>query len=86
MSAEATAWAWQQRVNSGAKMLLLCLADQSDTMGRCQATAYELSAQCGYSRSTVFKHLTALIRAGFLERSATREATRQAAHHYQLVI
>jgi len=87
MSAEASAWAWAQEPrSSGAKLILLCLADQADPLGQCRATGYELAGKCRLTRSTVFKHLAELETHSFLVRSKQRKETRQSANHYELLL
>ena len=85
MSAEANAWAWQQTPNSGAKLVLLCLADQSDPQGRAQATSKEIADKTSLTQSTIFRHLAELQEGELLTSTKQRgKGSKQAPNLYQL--
>lgn len=59
MSAEATAWAWNQKVEKNAKLLLPFLADGANRYGRGpRAVIEDASRVCGMGTQTVNKHLS----------------------------
>jgi hypothetical protein len=62
MSAKATAWAWDQQINShSAKLVLLCLADSLDVRtGRAYCDVPGICAMTGLSQKTVKEALKRL--------------------------
>jgi DNA-binding MarR family transcriptional regulator len=62
VSAKATAWAWDQAINShSAKLVLLCLADSHDgCSGRVDADLVHIAKMTGLSQKTVRASLARL--------------------------
>lgn len=73
MSNDALSWAWRAPVKSGAKFVLVALADHgTDHSGEdwtCWPSVERLMARTGFKRTAVETHLKALERDGWLSRS-----------------
>jgi len=68
MSAQATAWAWDQDVRQNVKLLLLLLADSADRYGHGPKEAIDdAPGACGLDNQTVRKHLRQLESLGLLK-------------------
>lgn len=68
MSVRAMAWAWEQPLPTGQKILLLALADFADEAGTCFPGQARLAAMTGQHEVTVRRNLTALEEAGLIQR------------------
>lgn len=76
MSNDALTWAWRAPVKSGAKFVLVALADHgTDHSGEdwtCYPSIDRLMSRTGYSASAVKAHLVQLERDGWISRSRRR--------------
>lgn len=69
MSHTATTWAYRQEIaSSGAKFVLVALADFADESGSCYPGQKRLAEMTGQSVSSVGRHLKALEKAGLVSR------------------
>ena len=84
MSVEASTWAWQQSVPSGAKLVLLALADHADQNGFCWPGADGLSKKCGLSKSSIWRHIAELEASGLLARMQRNAQAGRQNNSYQL--
>lgn len=61
MSANASAWAWDQSVEKNVKLLLLFLADSADRDGRGPKEVIDdAAAACGLDKATLRGHIDSL--------------------------
>ena len=84
MSVEASAWAWRQHISSGAKMVLLALADHADRQGYCWPGADGLAEKCDLTRSTIWRHLQLLEAATLITRTRRSSHDGRKSNAYQL--
>lgn len=64
MSAKATFWAWEQKLSSSEKLVLLCLADcHNGDNGRCDPSAKYIAEQTGLNIKTIPSALKSLLRS-----------------------
>ncbi len=67
MSAKATFWAWEQRVSSSSKLVLLCLADcHNADSGQCNPSVTYISDKTGLNRKTVMIAVQNLFEMGLI--------------------
>ncbi len=87
MSAEATAWAWQQEgLPAPVKFVLLAIADRSDELGLCWPSGRDFQQKCGLSRSQIWRHIRALETAELLHTEHRFIDGRQTSNIYQLAM
>ena len=68
MSIKAMSWAWEQATSSsGAKLVLLALADHANDDGECWPGMKRIAEKCGMSARQVSNHVTGLEIAGLIE-------------------
>lgn len=73
MSVRAMTWAWDQRMESPPrKLVLLALADHADDRGRCWPTIDQVAAKAELSPRTVRRYLSELERMGLVRRQRRR--------------
>lgn len=76
MSVHALTWAWEQDITpSGAKFVLIALADHADEHGYCYPGQKRLARFTSMSDRTVRGHLAALEEMGVIRRRVRRAAT-----------
>lgn len=68
MSNEAITWAYQQNVSTGAKFVLVALADLADEGHSCYPGQAKLATMTGQSERSVRRQLAELALAGFIRR------------------
>lgn len=86
MSIAALNWAFAAEVTpSGAKFVLVALADHADADGHCYPGQEVLAAKTGQSARSVRAHLAALEEAGWIARTKRRKAGKQTSDAYNLV-
>lgn len=75
MSWRAVDWAWGQRVEPSAKLVLLCLATQASAgEGRCWPSEERICEVTGLSAGAVHAELEELVRAGLVRAELVRVA------------
>ena len=84
MSVKAMAWAWEQDLKTGPKLVLVALADHSDGSGICWPGHDLIVEKCGLSRQTVVEHIGALEAAGLVRAERTRSGPRAGKTRYFL--
>lgn len=84
MSVEASSWAWKQDVSSGAKLVLLALADHADANGFCWPGVEGLSQKCSLGRSTIWRHMQELEDGQFVARVQRNAQAGRKTNSYQL--
>ncbi len=84
MSAQATAWAWDQELPAARKFVLLALANRADEVGVCWPSARDLGHLCGLSRSQVWRHVDAMKNDGLLRVANRFEGGRQTSNVFVL--
>jgi hypothetical protein len=84
MSAQATAWAWDQELPPARKFVLLALANRADEVGVCWPSARDLGHLCGLSRSQVWRHVDAMKNDGLLRVANRFEGGRQTSNIFVL--
>ena len=68
MSNEAITWAYRQPITSGAKFVLVALADMADEEHSCFPGQAKLAAMTGQGERTVRRQLAELEEAGYIKR------------------
>lgn len=68
MSVRAMAWAWEQELPEGEKLLLMAVADHADDSGICWPGQENLGKKIGRSERTVRRRLTKLEMLGLIAR------------------
>ena len=78
MSAEATFWAWQQRVKSSHKLVLLSLANcHNEASGQCNPSIAYVAEATGLNRKTVISAIAELEESGLLLRVKSTGSSNQ---------
>ena len=77
-------WAWEQDLKTGAKLVLVAIADHSDGSGVCWPGHDLIAEKCGLSRQTVVEHIASLEAAGLLRSERTRAGARAGFTRYFL--
>jgi hypothetical protein len=67
MSLAASNAAWAAELSGTEKLVLLCLADHADKIGRCWPSIARMSDRCGLHRTSVMRSLQVLAQAGHIE-------------------
>lgn len=87
MSNEALTWAFAQNVgSSGAKFVLVALADKADEMHSCWPSQATLARMTDQGERTVRRHLADLEEAGFVTRSMQRRKGVRSSDRYTLAV
>ena len=86
MSIKAMSWAWEQATtSSGAKLVLLALADHANDDGECWPGMKRIAEKCGMSARQVSNHVTNLQQAGLISTSRRcRDDHKYSTYLYQL--
>lgn len=86
MSIKAMSWAWEQTTtSSGAKLVLLALADHANDDGECWPGMKRIAEKCGMSARQVSSHVTGLEEAGLISTSRRcRNDHKYSTYLYQL--
>jgi len=74
MSIECLAWTWRLNLKSGAKLVLLALADHADHTGICWPGMTGIAKKCNMSRSTVITHINQLCKMELIEKKFRYDA------------
>ena len=78
MYQDANTWAWNQKVPTQAKIILVYVASIRDSAaGRCFSSVATIAAKCGMGKSTVNKYLALLESDGYLTRKHRTAHTRR---------
>ena len=86
MSIRAMSWAWEQATtSSGAKLVLLALADHANDDGVCWPGMKRIAEKCGMSSRQVSNHVTGLEECGLISTSRRcRDDHKYSTYLYQL--
>lgn len=87
MGAKATFWAWEQTAPTGAKMVLLALADTANDDGECWPGRKFIAEKCGMTDRTVTTHIKTLEGLGLVNvEPRPRDDGSQASNLYRLPV
>lgn len=74
MSLQALAWALEQDLPAGPKLMLIALANRADpTTGRCSYDSVVLAREAVLHRNSIGRYLEALVRNGYLRKQSAPE-------------
>ncbi len=68
MSIRAMSWAWDQSVDPGKKLILLCLADHADAEGKCWPGTKFVAEKTGFHYSTIRRQIRSLVQSKFIKK------------------
>ncbi len=77
MSSNATSWGWGIPTQPYSKLVLICLADNADTYGRCNFSIELLAMQCALPIEEVNACLKELISSSIIIQSPANKTKRQ---------